>query len=193
MTEKEEARRQKRKEYNRKYRSKPQNRERSRQRAKDPKTKEAQREWHKKRRQDPVTGPILREKQKLNARRYRTDPIKGKKIKTQEAKKHRLPKHKLQKYKKNAEKRGLKWALSDEQAMAMFDQDCYYCDITTFETGELTGIDRVDNNNGYETSNVVPCCNVCNTMKMDYSVEQFVEKCKRVTENMSKKKQKTTN
>jgi hypothetical protein len=164
--------------------------EKARKRGKEPKVLEYAKEWKKKQRRDPVKGDVVREKGKLRERRLRADPIKGVQIKKREAKRYRTPEFKLGAYKHNAEKRGLEWALSNEQAMAMFDQDCYYCDITTFETDELNGIDRVDNGKGYETSNVVPCCAQCNYMKSDYSAEQFVEKCKRVAENMSKK-QKT--
>jgi hypothetical protein len=33
---------------------------------------------------------------------------------------------------------------------------------------KLTGIDRVDNSIGYVTSNIVPCCQICNMMNTRY-------------------------
>jgi hypothetical protein len=37
------------------------------------------------------------------------------------------------------------------------------------------GLDRVDNARGYESGNVVPCCDPCNRMKGTLSREAFLE------------------
>ena len=37
---------------------------------------------------------------------------------------------------------------------------CYYCNLELNETG--IGLDRLDNKNGYNIDNVVPCCGPCN-------------------------------
>ena len=50
------------------------------------------------------------------------------------------------------------------------------------------GIDRVDNNRGYEIENVVPCCTSCNSAKMDLSKEDFLCRIKRCYDNLFLKK-----
>ncbi len=43
------------------------------------------------------------------------------------------------------------------------------------------GIDRLNNDEGYVLSNCVPSCSVCNYGRQDYTVEEYVEHCKKVT------------
>lgn len=38
----------------------------------------------------------------------------------------------------------------------------------------INGLDRVDNSIGYIESNVVPCCYICNKMKGELPVEDFL-------------------
>lgn len=40
------------------------------------------------------------------------------------------------------------------------------------------GLDRIDSSIGHTKLNVVPCCKICNTMKMDMTSEDFFEKIK---------------
>lgn len=44
------------------------------------------------------------------------------------------------------------------------------------------GIDRVDNTKGYEETNVVPCCTVCNRAKMAHTQEEFFDRVRRIYE-----------
>ena len=37
----------------------------------------------------------------------------------------------------------------------------------------VNGIDRIDSTKGYSVNNCVPCCTMCNKMKLDYSLEDF--------------------
>ena len=59
--------------------------------------------------------------------------------------------------------------------------DCHYCGKPPSkphrkcETFLYNGLDRVDNNIGYTESNVVPCCYICNKMKGELPVEDFLE------------------
>jgi len=68
--------------------------------------------------------------------------------------------------KKQAEKRGLSWTLSFDEFCELIKLDCYYC---SFKLGKPnttgSGLDRLDNDKGYEIDNVVPCCGVCNTIR----------------------------
>lgn len=86
----------------------------------------------------------------------------------------------LRDYKTGAKKRGLSFLISDVFAMMMFRDCCYYCHRTPNDTGMLTGIDRIDNDTGYEYANVVPCCKRCNMAKWKLSQSVFVETCKRI-------------
>ena len=67
-------------------------------------------------------------------------------------------------------KRG--WAdpfLSIEEYAPLFAAPCRYCDGST-----RGGLDRVDNDRGYNLDNVVPCCEVCNHMKWKLSRDEFL-------------------
>ena len=72
-------------------------------------------------------------------------------------------------YKRNARNRGFKWGLAEEDVRTLTSLSCHYCG----REGNRIGIDRVDNNVGYELNNVVPCCIQCNRAKRDRGVEEF--------------------
>lgn len=78
-------------------------------------------------------------------------------------------------YKKNAKKRGLKISLSFDEFSVLVNGLCYYC-------GEAArGIDRLNNKKGYTKNNSVSCCKVCNYMKLKMPVEEFIKKCKQIS------------
>lgn len=90
------------------------------------------------------------------------------------------PERKVQGYKRFAEGRGFTWELSDEQATMLFQQICVYCGKKPVD-GSGNGINRVDNSiRGYVLSNSVTACAICNFIKLDYSVEDFVKICKTI-------------
>ncbi len=72
--------------------------------------------------------------------------------------------------KQAAKKRGYSWALSKEQFEALINKPCYYCDGATPVTG--SGIDRLDNLQGYFLENCVSCCRECNRLKGDQYTPQ---------------------
>lgn len=53
---------------------------------------------------------------------------------------------------------------------------CNYCDY--YKENEVNGIDRVNNDIGYEKDNCVSCCEICNKMKRYYHPLFFVQMCK---------------
>ena len=86
----------------------------------------------------------------------------------------------------SAIKRGYSWGLEYEQCAEIMRQDCFYCGSHPNNTRSdpsykgktnteytYNGIDRVDNNVGYELANVVSCCFQCNRAKGEMSVEDF--------------------
>jgi len=93
----------------------------------------------------------------------------------------------------NAKTRKLEWALSDEDARAIMEKACTYCGSPPAERsrnrqdkarstvkGRAGSIDRVDSSLGYVVSNCVPSCDLCNQMKSDLTVLNFINLCRRI-------------
>lgn len=93
----------------------------------------------------------------------------------------------------SAKKRKIKFNLQEYQFNELISKPCFYCksppknisrnrknDTDTFI---YNGIDRVDNNVGYEIKNCVPCCNFCNKAKKDYTKKEFLQKIKDIYYN----------
>lgn len=87
--------------------------------------------------------------------------------------------------KNKALKRNKTFDLTYEQYKEIATKDCQYCGAKPYEKYsqvknstkiKLNGIDRVDTKKGYTMENCVPCCGVCNTMKMDRSLDEFLTK-----------------
>jgi hypothetical protein len=83
------------------------------------------------------------------------------------------------KAKAGAAKRGLEFDISLEFYQSLAEKPCHYCDaslVWSEHTGVRGGtdgrrghnLDRKDNNMGYTEDNVVPCCPICNILKMDH-------------------------
>ena len=92
-------------------------------------------------------------------------------------------------YKQHAQKRSLAWEISKERFGELTAQNCFYCELppmtearSYYNTGNFlyNGIDRRDNAQGYIEENVVPCCKVCNRMKMDLSEKDFLAHVARI-------------
>jgi hypothetical protein len=92
-------------------------------------------------------------------------------------------------YKRHARDRNLVFDLSYEDFASLIIQPCYYCGcglsnikITkNYKQGfPYNGIDRIDSAVGYNITNVVPCCKMCNLSKKDLSKEEFLSWIERV-------------
>ena len=72
-------------------------------------------------------------------------------------------------YKKNAKKGNIEFNLTKDEFKIFWNKPCFYCNknITTI------GIDRVDSKLGYNMTNCVSCCTICNYMKLDHSEEEW--------------------
>lgn len=107
----------------------------------------------------------------------------------------------LRRYIASALKRKISWLLTPEQFSEITAQDCTYCGaaprayrsrspyrrrgiLTTF----MNGIDRIDSKGPYSMANTVPCCSVCNKMKMTLDALFFVEHCTKISRRMSEAK-----
>ena len=83
-------------------------------------------------------------------------------------------------YKRNAFKRNLCWDLSAEEALSLFKGDCHFCGLPPSNlhkpkgyAQKYSGIDRLNNADGYTPINTVSCCSICNHAKHTLSPEVF--------------------
>jgi hypothetical protein len=80
-------------------------------------------------------------------------------------------------YRYDAEKRNKPFILSKEEYTVLINKKCKYC-----HTKPAGGIDRIDSCDGYNNENCVACCTTCNTMKLNYSKDDFINKCMKITQ-----------
>jgi hypothetical protein len=87
------------------------------------------------------------------------------------------PNYRIRTIRGGAVKRKLAYSLSRDEFMSFWKKPCVYCgdDI------ETVGLDRIDNLQGYIVGNVVACCATCNRMKSDMSMDEFLERCGRIS------------
>ena len=78
-----------------------------------------------------------------------------------------------------ANDRKINFALTLEDYLDFWDKKCYYCNLPS-----MGGIDRVDNNIGYELDNCIPCCWRCNVMKSNQNQQDFIWHCKAIVNNL---------
>lgn len=98
-------------------------------------------------------------------------------------------------YKRFAAKRKIKFHLSEEEFRKMTGQNCHYCNnppsqnmgLFFKKTGDYihNGIDRMDSKKPYESTNIVPCCGICNRAKMTTPYDKFIEWLERIRANAS--------
>ena len=99
-------------------------------------------------------------------------------------------------YKTRSEQIGREFTLSEDQFRKITQQNCHYCGSKPANIGSKSrnmygryihnGIDRVDNSKGYTLENSVACCNRCNKMKSNLSIEEFLVHIDRIYKNLSK-------
>jgi len=78
-------------------------------------------------------------------------------------------------YVRGATRRNYSMNLCFDDFKAIVVQKCYYCHYKKEE--EVNGIDRINNDIGYDKENCVPCCETCNMMKYYLHPKFFVELC----------------
>lgn len=97
----------------------------------------------------------------------------------------------FRKYRIGAARRGYVFKLSLDKFKQITSGNCVYCGIEPNIINDnknyngfyrYNGIDRVDNNKGYEINNCVSCCGVCNKMKSTMSRNEFLGQIKRIME-----------
>lgn len=71
-------------------------------------------------------------------------------------------------YRRSARRREKDFNLSFEQFKSFIEVPCNYCGSVT---KNIVGLDRVDNNIGYNMDNCVSCCKICNVGKNSISID----------------------
>ena len=91
---------------------------------------------------------------------------------------NQTPKGRYIMIRKSAKKRGYGFSLTMDEFMAFWNKPCFYCE----DPINGIGLDRINNSEGYEIKNVVPCCQTCNLMKLVASSEDFINQCRKISE-----------
>jgi hypothetical protein len=96
-------------------------------------------------------------------------------------------------YKNGAKSRGFDWKLSDSEFDTIIKQPCHYCGALPKPIQSLkrythveeeicvNGIDRIDSTKSYIIDNCVPCCAMCNRMKSDYNLTDFITHVRKIS------------
>ena len=89
-------------------------------------------------------------------------------------------------YKQGAKSRNLDFTLTKEEFDEITKMPCKYCGEYSgnFLDMPFCGIDRIDSNKGYTKDNVISCCEMCNRMKSDYNVKDWLRKVKTIAERI---------
>jgi hypothetical protein len=95
-------------------------------------------------------------------------------IKINHNKKVSIP-DKIQTYKRDAMQKNREFTLTDNECKDMFLNDCYYCGSKVDISIELNGIDRLNNDLFYTTENTVSSCKMCNMIKGEHNVDNFLK------------------
>lgn len=101
----------------------------------------------------------------------------------------------LARYVFGAAKRKVSFDLTKEEFIELVSSDCHYCGVAPYQiitgkglNGEFVynGVDRLNSKLGYTPKNCVPCCGMCNKMKLDTDFEVFVKQIFVMHEHLKK-------
>ncbi len=84
----------------------------------------------------------------------------------------------------NAKKRKKSFKLSEEEFNSIVTSNCFYCGKPPKEGEYGNGIDRINNDLGYEISNCVPCCSPCNYLKGAFEQKLIKQRLKEIDINI---------
>lgn len=90
------------------------------------------------------------------------------------------PKRIYNDYRRGAKKRKFNFDLTYEEFINLIKQPCYYCGE---QPKKYNGVDRIDSLQGYFLNNCVPCCEYCNIMKKNYSLDFWFQHMKKILSN----------
>lgn len=87
-------------------------------------------------------------------------------------------------YRQHAESRGIAFHLTQTEFLNLTAQNCYYCNCppahkshpkNAYGEYSYNGVDRVDNEIGYQLDNCVPACRPCNSTKNAVTKEMVMK------------------
>lgn len=93
-------------------------------------------------------------------------------------------------YERCAIKRKIDFKLTLNEFEKLVTQKCFYCgqngdsQSSCKTKNKFCGLDRVKNDIGYISTNIVTCCKTCNYLKRDFSEKIFLNKIKEIYENL---------
>jgi hypothetical protein len=133
-----------------------------------------QREYDKKRNDGEDRRTYARERYRKNKKTIRARVKELRQLKpdiyrARDARGHQTPKTRFRYSQDRALKRNLTWTFTFEEYVLMIGQPCFYCaNLLGAPVKQGVGLDRINNDIGYETNNVLPCCGVCNIMRNNF-------------------------
>lgn len=85
-------------------------------------------------------------------------------------------------YQRNAKSKQRNFDLSEAEFVDITKLPCVYCGAysDTYNGEPFNGIDRINSDLGYSIDNCVPCCAICNRMKLDMDVNIWFDKMKQI-------------
>lgn len=98
-------------------------------------------------------------------------------------------------YKYSAKIRNYEFNLSYEKLKDIVSRDCFHCGSEPIETLKSkyinttdipvkhNGIDRMNNELGYSDFNSLPCCSMCNIIKRNLSLDDFISHIHKIYNN----------
>lgn len=94
----------------------------------------------------------------------------------------------------SAMKRSIPWHLTPREFEQIVKQPCTYCQAEPREykarlkkgkgrqvSALMNGIDRIDSSKGYTLDNCIACCTMCNRMKLDLPIADFIKQCTKIS------------
>ena len=76
-------------------------------------------------------------------------------------------------YADSAAKKNVEFSITVEEFTEVVTKPCYYC--KKYNETEVLGIDRIDSFKGYVKGNILPACEICNTMKKQLTMKEFAK------------------
>jgi hypothetical protein len=84
-------------------------------------------------------------------------------------------------YQQGAKSRDIEFNLTLKDFEDNIFKNCHYCgrepqnviNMTHGRQLKYNGLDRIENEVGYQNNNILPCCIICNRMKMDMGINEF--------------------
>jgi len=98
-------------------------------------------------------------------------------------------------YQSRSKKYGREFSLSFEYFIELTSKNCTYCEKPPLQVHGskmkhgsyiYNGIDRLDNEVGYDLENCVSCCRICNHMKRDMGQTEFLKHIQTISENFQR-------